>query len=51
MTEWSKDHVAAIGFLNLNFETFCRSWLNWKVKTIDWEGRGVVSGKPSPSRL
>jgi hypothetical protein len=30
MAEWSKDHVAAIGSLNLNLATFGRSWLNWR---------------------
>jgi hypothetical protein len=30
MAEWSKDHVAAIWFLNLNFKTFGRAWLNWR---------------------
>jgi hypothetical protein len=24
MTEWSADHVAAIGFINLNFEVFTK---------------------------
>jgi hypothetical protein len=59
MTEWSEDHVAAIGFLNSNFGLFGSSWLNWrlggnlrwKLETISWQGRGVVSGKPAPPRL
>jgi hypothetical protein len=59
MAEWSEDHVAAIGSLSLNFGNFGRSWLNWrpdgalkwKVKTVDWEGQGLVCGKPAPSRL
>jgi hypothetical protein len=57
--EWSKDHVTAIGSLNLNLEIFGRFWgnlrpggpLRWKVKTIGWEGRGVVCGKSTPPRL
>jgi hypothetical protein len=59
MAEWSEDHVAAIGLLNLNFGTFDRIGLNWrpdgalrwKVETVGWEGRGVVRGKPAPPRL
>jgi hypothetical protein len=59
MAEWSEDHRAAIGFLNLNFDLIDGLWLNWrpsgalrwKVKTVDSEGRGVVCGKPAPSRL
>jgi hypothetical protein len=59
MAEWSEDHVTTIGSLNLNFETFGRSWLNWrpggvlrwKVETVDWEGQGAVYGKPAPPRL
>jgi hypothetical protein len=59
MVEWSEDHVAAIGSLNLNFGTFGRSYLNWrpdgalrwKVETVGWEGQGVGCGKPTPSRL
>jgi hypothetical protein len=59
MAEWSEAHVTGIGSLNLNFRTFVRSWLNWrpgralrwKVKTIGWEGRGVVCGKLTPLRL
>jgi hypothetical protein len=42
MAEWSEDHVAAIGSLNLNFGTFdisCLNWrpggaLRWKVKIV-----------------
>jgi hypothetical protein len=30
MAEWSEDHVAAIGSLNLNFGIFGRIWLNWR---------------------
>jgi hypothetical protein len=51
MIEWSKDHVAAIGSLNLNFGTFGIAWLNWKVDTTGWEDSGVVCGKPAPPRL
>jgi hypothetical protein len=59
MAEWSKDYVATIGSLNLNFVTVGRAWLNWrssgglswKVETVSWEGRGVVCGKLAPPRL
>jgi hypothetical protein len=45
MVDWSEDHVVAIGFLNLNFGTFGRAWLNWrpggtlswKVETTGWD--------------
>jgi hypothetical protein len=30
VAEWSEDHVEAIGYLNLNFGTFGRAWLNWR---------------------
>jgi hypothetical protein len=30
MVEWSKDHVAAIDSLNLNFGLVGRTWLNWR---------------------
>jgi hypothetical protein len=59
MAEWSKDHVAAMGSLNLNFGTFGRAWLNWrpgmalrwKVETVGWEGRGVICENTIPLRL
>jgi hypothetical protein len=59
MVEWSKDHVAAICFLNSNFGIFGSSWLNWrpggalrwKVETTGREGRRVVCGKLAPLRL
>jgi hypothetical protein len=59
MAEWSEDHGAAIGSLNLNFGLIDGLWLTWrlggalrwKVKTVGWEGRGVVGGKPAPLRL
>jgi hypothetical protein len=59
MAEWSEDHVAAIGSLNLNFGSVDGSWLNWrpgralrwKGKTTDWEGQGVVCDKLAPPRL
>jgi hypothetical protein len=49
MAEWSEDHMAAIGFLNLNFGLVGRTWLNWrlggalrwKVKIVGWEGQRV----------
>jgi hypothetical protein len=59
MVERLEDHVVAMGFLNLNFGTFDRAWLNWrpggalrwKVQTTGWEGQGVVCGKLAPPRL
>jgi hypothetical protein len=59
VAEWSKDHMATIGSLNLNFGLMDDLWLNWrpngalrsKVKTIGWEGHGVVCEKSTPSRL
>jgi hypothetical protein len=59
MTEWSEDHVAAVGSLNSNSSLVGRLWLNWrpggalrwKVETIGREGRGVVCEKPAPPRL
>jgi hypothetical protein len=47
MAEWSEDHGAAIGSLNLNFGLINGLWLHWrpggalrwKVKTVGWEGR------------
>jgi hypothetical protein len=59
MAEWSKNHMAAIGSLNLKFKIFGRLWLNrrpsgalgWKVDTIGQESRGVVCAKPAPPGL
>jgi hypothetical protein len=59
MAKWSEDHGAVIGSLNLNFGLINGLWLNykpsgalrWKVKTVGWEGRGVVCEKPAPSCL
>jgi hypothetical protein len=31
MVEWSKDHVAAIGFLNFNFGLIGEILLNWRL--------------------
>jgi hypothetical protein len=50
MADRSEDHVATIGSLNSNFGLVGRTWLNWrpggtlrwKVKTVGWEGQGVV---------
>jgi hypothetical protein len=56
MADWSEDHVVAIGFLNLNFGTFGRPWLNWrpggalswKVDTTGWDvEEWYVAGHPS----
>jgi hypothetical protein len=46
-------------FLKLNFGLLVDLWLNWrsggalrwKVKTVGWEGRGVVCRKLTPSKL
>jgi hypothetical protein len=59
MVEWSGDHVAAIGSLNLNLGLIDGLWLNWrpaealrwKVETTGWKGEGVIYGKPTLSRL
>jgi hypothetical protein len=59
MVEWSKDYGMTIGSLNLNFGLMDDLWLNWRpgmalrwnIKTVGWEGRGVVCGKPALSRL
>jgi hypothetical protein len=59
MAEWSEDYEAAIGPLKHELWNFGRLWLNWrpggarrrKGKTIGSEGRGVVCGKATPSRL
>jgi hypothetical protein len=59
MAELSKDHVVVIGSLNLNFGTFGRPWLNWrldgalrwKVETTGWEDRGIVCENVAPQRL
>jgi hypothetical protein len=59
MAEWSKDHMADIGSLNLKL--WSSWWImdnlisdgtrRWKRDTVGWEGRGVVCGKSVPSRL
>jgi hypothetical protein len=59
VAEWSKDHVAAIGFLNLNLWLMAGTWLKWRLggatrgkgrqqvgKVGEW-----VCGKPAPPRL
>jgi hypothetical protein len=59
MAKWLEDHGAVIGSLNLNFDLINGLWLNyrpsgalrWKVKTVGWEGWGVVCEKPAPSCL
>jgi hypothetical protein len=59
MTEWSEDHMAAIGSCNSNLGLLSRLWLNWrpggtlrwKWETVDWEGQGVVCEKSASSRL
>jgi hypothetical protein len=46
-------------FLKLKLGLIDGLWLNWrpsgalrwKVKTVGWEGRGVVCRKPTPLRL
>jgi hypothetical protein len=59
MVGWSEDHMVVIGSLNLNFALIDDLWLTWrpdgalrwKVKTTDWEGQGVVCGKPTSPGL
>jgi hypothetical protein len=59
MAELSEDHMAVICSLNLNIGLIDGLWLNWrpgevlrcKVKTVSWEGWGVVCGKSALSRL
>jgi hypothetical protein len=59
MTEWSEEHMAAIGPSNLNLGIYGRFWiiwgpdgaLRWKMKIVCWESRGVVCGKLAPPRL
>jgi hypothetical protein len=36
MTEWSEDHMVAIGSLNLNFGLDGRTWLNWRPGGALW---------------
>jgi hypothetical protein len=55
IAEWSKDHVVAIGSLNLK-PWLVRLWLNWRPGgglrwKVETDGRGVVRGKPAPPRL
>jgi hypothetical protein len=46
MTEWSEDHVAIVGSLNLKLDLIDSLWLNWrpdgalrwKGETIGWKG-------------
>jgi hypothetical protein len=40
-------HIVNVGFFNLR----PGRGLRWKVKTIGWEGQGVVCGEPAPPRL
>jgi hypothetical protein len=59
MPEWSKDHVAAIDSLNSTLVLLVElgktgdrgGALRWKVKTVGWEGQGVVCGKLVPLGL
>jgi hypothetical protein len=59
MPEWSKDHVVAIDSLNSTLVLLVElgktgdrgGSLRWKVKTVGWEGQGVVCGKPTHLRL
>jgi hypothetical protein len=59
MAEWSKDHVAAVGYLILKLWLIAETWLKWRPsgafrgkwrqlvgKVGEW-----VCGKPAPPRL
>jgi hypothetical protein len=59
MAEWSKDHVVAIGPLNLKLWLIAGTWLNWRPGEAIREKRRKLVGKvgewvhvnPAPSRL
>jgi hypothetical protein len=59
MAEWSKDHVAAIGPLNLKLWLIAGNWLNWrsgraireKRRQLVGKVREWVRGKLAPPRL
>jgi hypothetical protein len=59
MAEWSKNHVAAIGSLNLKLWLMAGTWLKWRPGgATRGKGRQLVGkvgewvcGKPAPSRL
>jgi hypothetical protein len=59
MDEWSKDHVTAIGSLNLKLWLMVGTWLKWRLGgATRGKGRQLVGkveewvcGKPAPSRL
>jgi hypothetical protein len=48
MTEWSEEHMVAIGPSNLNLGIYSRFWiiwrpdgtLRWKMEIVCWESRG-----------
>jgi hypothetical protein len=59
VAEWSKDHVAAIGSLNLKLWLMARTWLKWRPGGANrGKGRQLVGkvgewvcGKLAPLRL
>jgi hypothetical protein len=59
MAEWSKDHVAAIGFLTQNLGSIAGTWLKWRLGRAirgKWgqlvgKFREWVCGKLAPPRL
>jgi hypothetical protein len=59
MAEWSKDHVAAIGSLNLNTLIFDKDVVKMetgrvhygKVETTGWEGRRVGMWQAGTSKV
>jgi hypothetical protein len=59
MAEWSKDHVAAIGSLNLKLWLIAGTWLKWRLGgATRGKGRQLagkvgewVCGKSAPPRL
>jgi hypothetical protein len=59
VAEWSKDHVVAIGSLNLKLWLMTETWLKWRPGgATRGKGRQLIGkvgewvcGKPAPSRL
>jgi hypothetical protein len=50
MAEWSKDHVAAIGPLNLNLGICGRFWIIWRPSgALRWKGEDHCLGRSGSS--
>jgi hypothetical protein len=46
MAEWSEDHVAIIGPLNLNLGIYGRFWIMWRQgKALRWKGEDHRLGR------